>query len=142
VKQPHPRSDRGYPIKWLLTISAAIEAGAGVAFAIAPHWVARLLLGSPLDSPAGLVVGRVLGAALLALATACWLARDDARGQAATGLTAAMLLYNVAAVGVLSYARIRLGTSGVGLIPVIVLHAAMGAWCGACLRNARRDRSA
>lgn len=129
-------------MKWLLTITAAIEAGAGVAFAIAPSRVVQVVLGSTLDSPAGMVISRVLGAALVALGTACLLARHDARSRAATGLTAAMLLYNIAAVGVLGYARIGLGTSGIGLLPVVILHAAMAAWCVACLRHVRRDRSA
>jgi hypothetical protein len=129
-------------MKWLLTITAAIEAAAGVVFAVAPSWGALVLLGSPLDSPAGLVIGRVLGAALSALSTACWLAREDARGRAATGLMAAMLLYNIAAAGAMGYARIGLGMSGVGLLPAVILHAAMAAWCVVCLRNAGRDRSA
>lgn len=77
----------------------------------------------------------------MSLGTACWTARVDARGRAVTGLLAAMLLYNIAAVGMLSYARIGLGTSGVGLLPAILLHAVIGGWCVACLGNSRRDRS-
>ena len=59
-------------MKTLLTITAALEAGTGVALAVTPSAVVLALLGSPLDSPVGLVIGRVLGAALFSLGAACW----------------------------------------------------------------------
>jgi hypothetical protein len=124
-------------MKSLLTITAALEAATGVALAIAPSAVVPLLLASPLDSAAGLVIGRVLGAALFALGTACWLARGDAQGRTAAGLIAAMLLYNTAAVSVLGYARIGQGMSGTGLLPAVILHAALGVWCAVCLSKSR-----
>jgi hypothetical protein len=118
-------------VKTLLTITAVIEAGAGVALAVAPSPVALLLLGSPLDSPAGLVIGRVLGAALFALGTACWLTREGAPSRTADGMITAMLLYNIAAVALLVHARVGSGMSGMGLWPAVVLHAAMAVWCAA-----------
>jgi hypothetical protein len=127
-------------MKSLLTITAAIEAVAGAALAIAPSPLVFLLLGSPLDSPAGLVVARLLGVAILALGTACWLARNDIGSPTAVGLVWAMLLYNIAAVSALGYARLNLGLSGVCLVPGIILHAAMAVWCVACLRIACRTR--
>lgn len=128
-------------MKTLLTIIAVIEAGTGVALAISPSAVVLLLLGTPLDSPAGLVIGRVLGAALFSLGAACWLARDDAQGRTAAGLIAAMLLYNIAAVSLLGYARIGLGMSGTGLGPAVILHSALLIWCVACLRITHRNMS-
>jgi hypothetical protein len=124
-------------MKSLLTITAALEAGTGVALAIAPSAVVLVLLGSPLDAPAGLVIGRVLGASLFSLGAACWFARDDAQGRTAAGLIVAVLLYNIAAVSLLSYARIGLGMSGVGLLPAVILHSALAVWCIACIRIAR-----
>ena len=118
----------------LLTITAVIEAGTGVALAIAPSAAVLLLLGSPLDSPASLVIGRILGAALFSLGVICWLARGDTRGRTAAGLIAALLLYNFAAASLLSYARIGLGMSGVGLWPGIILHSALAVGCVASLR--------
>ena len=46
-----------------------------------------------------------------------------------------MLIYNVVATTVLAFAGICLGLHGVALWPAVVLHAAMGAWCVACLRR-------
>jgi len=128
-------------MKTLLTVTAALEAGTGVALTLAPSAVVLVLLGSPLDSPAGLVIGRVLGAALIALGAACWIARDDAQGRTAAGLVAAMLLYNIAVVSLLGYARIGPRLSGVGSWPVVIRHSALAVWCVACLRITRQGGS-
>ena len=124
-------------MKALFTVTSALEAATGVGLAVAPSWAAQFLLGAPLDSPPGLTLGRVLGAALVAIGAACLGARDDARGRAASGLVAALLLYNAAVVAVLAYARIALGVSGVGLWPAVVLHSALAAWCVAGLVSGR-----
>jgi len=121
----------------LLVVTAAIEAAIGVALALSPSVPVSLLLGASLDSPGGLVIGRVAGAALLSLGLGCWLARNDEQSRAARGLIGAMLLYNAAAVSVLVYAGIGLGLSGIGLWPAVILHAALAIWCIACLRNKR-----
>ena len=71
------------PLKNLHTVTAVIEAGAGLALGCCPSFAVKLLLGSPLDSPAAIVLGRLAGAALLALGVACWLARGDTQGRAA-----------------------------------------------------------
>jgi hypothetical protein len=92
-----------------------------------------LLLGSPLDTPAAVMLGRLTGAALLALGVACWLARDDAQSRAAGGLVAAMVVYNLAAVTLFVFAGIGLGLHGIALWPAVVLHAGMTVWCIACL---------
>jgi len=106
-----------------------------VALMVVPSVVVRLLLGSPLDTSAAVILGRVAGVALFALGVACWLARDDAQSRAARGLVAAMLLYNVATVAVLAFAGIGFGLHGAALWPAVVLHAVMAVWCVACLRR-------
>ena len=103
--------------------------------------VVSLLLGGSLDTPAALVVARVGGAALLSIGVACWLARNDPQSRAATGLIAALLLYNIAAVAVLVYAGIGLGLSGIGLWPAVVLHVALAVWCIACLWTKQVNQS-
>jgi hypothetical protein len=94
-------------LRMLLTNAAALEGGIGVALAVAPPAVVVALLGSPLDLPAGLVIG----AALLSLGTACAFARDHAQSGAAAGLIAAMLPYNLAVVSLLGQASIGLRMS-------------------------------
>jgi len=111
----------------LLIVTAVIEAATGVALLVRPSVPVAILLGSSLDAPAALTVARVAGAALLTLGVACWFARDD--GRAATGLVAAMLVYNIAAVAILTFAGISSGTAGVGLWPAVVLHAGLAVWC-------------
>ena len=124
-------------MKNLLTVTAGIEAATGLALLGLPSLVVSLLLGGSLDTPAALVVARVTGAALLSLGVACWSARNDEKSRAAVGVVTAMLMYNVAAVAVLAYAGIGLGLSGIGLWPAVLLHAALAAWCIACLRTKR-----
>lgn len=122
-------------MKTLLSITALIEAGTGVALAVAPSSVAGVLLGSPLDGPGSRIIARILGAALFALGAACWIARDDAQNRAAAGLVAGMLLYNAAVATLLGYAGLGLGMSGVGLWPAVILHSVLSVWCVGCLRR-------
>ena len=119
----------------LLKLTALIEAATGFGLIVIPSVVVRLLLGSPLDTPAAVTLGRVAGAALLALGVACWLARDDTQSRTARGLVAAMLMYNIAATAVLAFAGIGLQLHGVVLWHAVVLHAVMAIWCIVCLRR-------
>jgi hypothetical protein len=82
-----------------------------------------------------LTVARVDGVGLLALGVACRLARGDAHSHAATGLIAAMSLFNVTAVVVLGFAGIGSGLHGVALWPAVILHAVMTVWCFEWLRR-------
>jgi len=125
-------------VKGLLTLTAVIELGAGLALVVLPSPVVVLMLGAPLDTPAALSVARLTGAALVALGIACWLARVDGQSRAAIGLAIAMLPYNLAAVAVLAAARIGSGLSGVALWPAVILHTAMAVWCIAALWSTRR----
>ena len=119
--------------KSLLIVSAAVEVATGVALLAAPSAIVRILVGDPLDSPAALAVGRVAGAALLSLGTVCWLASRDPHSRAASGAVAAMLLYNVAAVAILAYARLVADLTGIGLLPAVILHAVLACWCVAAV---------
>jgi len=116
-------------VKRLLLLTAVIEAGAGLALLGCPAAAAKLLLGSPLDTPVALTVARVGGAGLFALGIACWLAKHDAQSRAAKGVVAAMTLYNLGAVVILGLAGIQLPPVGLALWPAVVLHAVMTVWC-------------
>jgi hypothetical protein len=112
-------------MKYFLVLTAAIEAGTGAGLFLVPDLVVRLLLGTDISGPA-IPLGRIAGAALLALGVACWRASGDA-GRAATGLVGAMSLYNVGAVAILGSAGFQSPTRGALLWLVVILHAAMAA---------------
>ena len=124
-------------MKTLHTVNALIELGAGLALLCFPSTTVALLLGSPLDTPIALTVGRVGGAGLLSLGVACWLARGDSQSHAARGLIVAMLLYDAAAVAILAFAGVGFGLHSVALWPAAALHGVMTVWCvasGAAVR--------
>src|SRR5438874_5978885 len=121
-------------MKRFLILTAIIEAATGLGLIAVPAIVVRLLFGAEI-SGASIPLGRVAGAALLALGMVCLLARDDTQSRTARGLVVAMLIYNVVATAVLAFAGVGLGLHGVVLWPAVVLHAAMAVWCVACLRR-------
>ena len=94
-----------------------------------------LLLGSGLDTPAAVTLGRVAGAALFALGIANWLAQRDEQSGAARGAITAMTFYNLGAVVILGAAGMQLRPVGVALWPAVVLHAVLTVWCVACLQR-------
>jgi hypothetical protein len=129
-------------MKTFLTVTAIVEAGAGLALLAVPSMTASLLLGTPLDSPAAASLARVGGAAILALAIVCWLARRDAHSRASRGLIVAMVFYNFAVAAVLAFAGLADGLHGVLLWPAVVFHIAMGAWCTTSLSRKDAERRA
>ncbi|MBZ5855514.1 hypothetical protein [Flavihumibacter profundi] len=116
-------------MKHLLTTTAAIEAGTGLALIAFPSPMATILLGTPTDTPVALTVARAAGVAIFALAAVCWLVRNDGQGHTVRGLVSAVALYNAGIIVVLAYGGINLGLSGIGLWPTVGLHGAMAAWC-------------
>jgi len=122
----------------LFIATALIEVGAGLALIVSPAWTVSILIGGRFDTAADSIVGRVAGAALLALAVVSWLARNEVYGNAATGIVTGLLLYNAGAGAVLAYAGIGLRLSGIGLWPAVALHVAMAVWCLAVLVLSKR----
>ena len=138
---PIPSSaNRAMTMKPLFTLTAAIEMLTGIGLVAAPSVLVRLLLGVPLEAPAAHVVAGLAGAALLSIGLACWLARDDGASRAGRALLAAITLYNIAAVALLTFAGLGLGLNGLGLWPAVILHGALTLWCVACLRINRAGR--
>jgi len=128
-------------MKLLLILAAVIEAGAGLALLLIPTVAVSALLGAPLDTATGFVAARIAGAALVALAIACWQARNGERGSSATGVVEAMSFYNFVGAIVLVYAGTRLDLRSALLWPAIVLHLVLGAWCVTTLWFTRRKIS-
>lgn len=122
---------------YLLLATAVIEVGAGLLLLLIPLVSLMLLFGVPQAAPEVGVVVRIAGAALLALGVACALARNDAMSRAATGLIAAMLLYNTSVAAILVLAALLDGLHGIALWPGVALHTAMAVWCLACIRIPR-----
>lgn len=116
-------------MKKLLVTTAMLEAATGLGMLAFPSVVATLILGLALDSGVARVIARVAGIAILALATACWLARQDGQSRATRGLASAMVLYNAGVIVMLVYGALDLGVSGIALWPILLVHAAMCAWC-------------
>ncbi len=126
-------------MKRLLGLTAVIELPTGLGLMVVPALVVKLLLGSPLEPSAAVILGRVVGTALFGLGLACWLARDDTRSRAARGLVVAMSLYNVAVAALLVDANFGFGLHGIVLWPAIILHAAMAIWSFASLLPGHRN---
>src|SRR5271154_5555356 len=124
-------------MKPLLILTALLEAATGLALLLIPALLASLLLGTPLDTPAGLVIARVAGAALLSLGIACWPVSHNKSPRAKRFLIAAMLLYNLPVTATLLHARFAFNLTGIGLWPAAVLHTALALWCISCLAPRR-----
>ena len=120
-------------MKLLLMVTAVFEGATGIAMLVAPSIAVSMLLGAELDTPAGLVVGRIAGAALTALAIACWNARNGDHHGIAAGVVAGMFAYNLAAALIVTYAGVGLGLQSLLMWPVVFAHNVMAAWCAAVL---------
>jgi hypothetical protein len=123
---------------YLLIVTAVVEAGTALILLALPSVLFRLLLGVEETSPEALFVGRITGAALLAIGVACWLGRFDSHSPAAFGLLIGVLIYDSAAAGLLAYAGIFLSLAGIALWPAVVAHAALAGWCVMCFWDKRR----
>src|SRR5262249_15005260 len=110
-------------------LTALLEALTALPLLFLPSLPLALLLGVENAAAEVLFTGRVLGAALLAIAVACWLARGDPGSPAQRGLVIGVLVYDAGGGSLLAYAALGLGLSGVVLWPAVVLHVALAAWC-------------
>jgi hypothetical protein len=121
-------------MRLLLTVTAIVELASGIALLAAPSAGAQLLVGEGLASPALMVVGRFVGAALAAIGVTCWRLRHMDHPDSRVGLLLGLLTYNVAAPSILLEANVLQGVHGLALWPAVGLHLFLGLWCIACLR--------
>jgi hypothetical protein len=119
----------------LLVTTALIEGSAGLAVLLVPGIALRILLGGTGSSLEALFLGRLLGAALLAIGLASWLGRADDGSPAQDAVLRGALLYNVVATVLLVYAGTVLQMAGFLLWIAVTVHAVMGAWCALSLRK-------
>ena len=107
--------------------TAVMEAATGLALLLTPTLVITLLVASPVTHTA-LAMGRLAGAALLALGAACWWARAGPGSAASRALVVGMSVYNVAVIAV-----VLTGSFGSPRRPILcvltLVHGAMAAWC-------------
>ena len=111
------------PMSRWLAVAAIGEAVTGVALLLAPTLVGQWLFGGDL-SVIGMIMARVTGIALVALAVACW----------PGGPLLAMLGYSAACALYLVYLGVTGGASGVLLWPAVLLHLVLTALLAGTVR--------
>jgi len=104
----------------LLVAGAVLEAAAGLGLLFAPSTLATLLLRDSLAG-AGVIIARLGGGGVLALAIACWFARRTPSTAAGLGVARAFLAYNLVAFGALIAAYPPL-PGGLAALSLAVLH--------------------
>lgn len=122
----------------LLTAVAVVEFLTGMGLLFVPATVSQLLLGQPLDTDVAVVVGRVAGMALIALAMVCWLHRASV---SPVGLLVGLLAYNLGVPVILIYSRVVVEVRGIGLWPAVILHLVFAVWIARRLGDGFGDSS-
>ena len=79
-------------MKLLLTITALLEGVTGLALVILPSLLVSILLGTSLTDPGAILIGRLAGAVLIAIAIVCWLLKSDIQSSL---MVKVMLGYNI-----------------------------------------------
>jgi hypothetical protein len=121
----------------LLMVTALVEVGAGVLLLFVPAVPLALLLGVEEAGLEALLVARVAGVALLAIGVSSWLARKGEPSAAEVGLLTGILIYDVGAAALLTWAGAGLGMAGPGLWPAVVMHSVLAVWCMLSFRRRR-----
>jgi hypothetical protein len=120
---------------YFLIATALGEGGIGLLLLVWPSVPVALLLGVDQASTEVVILARIAGAALLALGVACWPGRNDRNCPARKRLLLGILLYDLAAAGILAYTGWFLGLAGIALWPAVGLHFALAVCCVACIRD-------
>ncbi len=126
---------------YFLLATALVEVGIGLLLLVWPQVPIALLLGVEQASPEALATARIAGAALLALGVACSVGRNDHASAGVPGIWLGVLIYDLAAVGVLGCTWWFWKLSGIALWPAIALHAFMATWCLVCGRDLRKVKT-
>ena len=114
--------------KLFLIVTALAEGSIGLGLLLLPSVPLALLLGLESAAVEAVLVGRIAGAALVAIATASWAAKAEALNPAVFGLLSGILIYNTLVLILLVYASALLKMAGVLLWPTVVAHAVLAVW--------------
>ena len=126
--------------KLFLAVIASVEASIGLALLFLPSVPFALLLGLESATVDAIFVGRIAGAALLAIGAASWMARTDELNPSLFGLLVGILIYNTAVSILLVYAGTVLTMTGRMLWPAVAFHAILAVWGGLLLRGTPSER--
>lgn len=118
-----------------MVVVASVEVSTGLGLLLLPSVAFALLLGLDNSAAEAIFVGRIAGAALLAIGVASWMARTDELNPSLYGLLIGILIYNAAVSILLVYAGAVLKMSGGMLWPAVVFHAILVVWGGLLLRD-------
>ena len=118
-----------------LIVVAAVEAATGLGLLLLPSVAFALLLGLESAAVEAIFVGRIAGAALVAIGVASWMARRDRVSHSLFGLLIGILIYNTGVSILLVYAAAVLKMTGVMLWPTVAFHALLAVWGGLLLRG-------
>jgi len=110
-----------------LAIAAVVAALFGLGFALAPERVVALY-GATL-TPAGVVVGRILGSSLIAIAIIFWASREQQGADVLRAVLIAGLVANALDLLIMLHATLSGIVSGLGWASVL-LHILLGAGFG------------
>jgi hypothetical protein len=114
-------------MKPLLTIAALAEGLTGLALIMVPSLVTTALLGVPPSDATGFAVCRLTGTALVTIAMACWLSKNDR--LCSVVMVKSLIAYNTGAALLLVYSALVDKIAGFGLWPVFLLHMGLAVWC-------------
>jgi hypothetical protein len=126
--------------KLFLAAIASVEASMGLALLFLPSVPFALLLGLESATVDAIFIGRIAGAALLAIGAASWMARTDELNPSLFGLLVGILIYNTAVSILLVYAGTVLTMTGRMLWPTVAFHAILAVWGGLLLRGIPSER--
>ena len=113
-------------MKSILAATAILEGLTGLALLAVPSFVVTTLFGNSLTDVTGLLVARLAGAVLVALAIACWFLRKELQASIMVKLMAG---YNIFTIILLVYASMVDKLYGFALWPTVIIHAGLLLWC-------------
>jgi hypothetical protein len=105
----------------LLFVGSLMELGAGSLLLVLPGPTSALLVEDSTPGP-GLTLAQMLGAALVSMGIMLLFVSKTKDNGTLGGVTVAYILYNLAGIGVMSFAALSRGHEGDALWPAVALH--------------------